>query len=128
KRVGNAEQRLRLYGMGDTAIGDLKNAGKFLEQTPFYAPADGTVAMLNVRKGTHVEEGGTILTLQDYSQVWVKAHLPLRDMQFVEVGTPATISLEETGESFKAEVDFIYPTTDPQSRNGMVRLVVDNPD
>lgn len=127
-RIGSAEQRLKLFGMDDKAIAELKKAGKFMEATPFYAPADGTVSMLNVRKGTYVQEGGTILTLQDYSQIWVEAHLPLRDMPFVSVGTPATISLDETGERFQAAVDFIYPMTDPQSRNGLVRLVLENRD
>ncbi len=127
-RIGSAEQRLKLFGMDDKAIAELKQAGKFMKETPFYAPADGTVSMLNVRKGSYVEEGGAILTLQDYSRVWVEAHLPLRDMQFVSVGTPATVSLDEAGEHFQATVDFIYPMTDPQSRNGLARLALDNPD
>lgn len=127
-RVGDAEQRLRLYGMDDQAIAELKKKGKFLEATPFYAPADGTVSMLNVRKGAYVEAGATVLSLQDYSQIWAQAHLPLRDMQFLATGTPAVVTIDETGDSFKAAVDFIHPVTDPQSRNGLVRLVLDNPD
>lgn len=126
RRTGNAEQRLRLFGMGKKAIADLEKAGKFLEQTPFYAPAAGTVTMLNAREGAYFEKGDTVLTLQDYSELWVKAHLPLRDLQFIKAGTPAVISVEETGDRFTAEVDFVYPMTDPQSRNGMVRIVVDN--
>ena len=126
--IGNAEQRLRLYGMSDAAIAALRKAGKFLEKTPFYAPCDGTVATLDVRKGAHVGESGRILTLQDYSKVWVEAHLPLRDMQFVSKGTPAKVLVGGTGDAFQTAVDFIYPATDPQSRDGMVRLILDNPD
>jgi len=125
-RVGNAEQRLRLHGMDEQSIAELKKNGRFLEETPFYAPADGVVSTLNVRKGAYLEEGDMVLTLQNYAQVWVQAHLPLRDMQFLTVGTPATITIDKTGESIKASVDFIYPETDPQSRNGLVRLVLDN--
>jgi len=127
-RIGNAEQRVHLYGMDDKAIEKLKKKGRFMEETPFYAPADGTVFMLNARKGVHVEEGGTVLSLQDYSKLWVTAHLPLRDMQFIAVGTPATVTVDETGEKYQAVADFIHPVTDPQSRNGMVRLVLDNPE
>ena len=127
-RLGNAEQRLRLYGMDEKSIAALKEKGKFLEATPFYAPADGTVSALNVRKGAYMEQGNLVLTLQDYSQVWVQAHLPLRDMQFITAGTPATVNIDETGEKYQAVADFIHPVTDPQSRNGMVRLVLDNPE
>lgn len=76
-RVGNATQRLRLYGMDDKAIAELKERGKFFEKTPFYAPEDGTVTMLNVRKGGHVNEGGSVLKLQDFSTVWVNADVPI---------------------------------------------------
>ncbi len=127
-RVGNAAQRLRLYGMEDKAIAELKERGKFFEETPFYAPADGTVTMLNVRKGAHVNEGGSILKLQDFSKLWVNADVPIRDVQFLEVGIPAKITIPETGEKYEALVDFIHPVNDPQNRTVTVRLVLDNPD
>lgn len=130
-RVGNAAQRLRFYGMDEQAIAELKKKGKFLEETPFYAPADGTVTALNVRKGAYVdpEEGSnTILMLQDFSKVWVEAHIPLKDLQFLSAAVPATVTVEETGETFKALTDYIYPVIDKESRKGMARLVLDNPE
>ncbi|MBK9562107.1 MAG: efflux RND transporter periplasmic adaptor subunit [Micavibrio sp.] len=82
-------------------------------------------------KGSYVDPGdnnNTILTLQDFSQVWIEAHVPIRDLQFLSVGTPATITVSGTGEAYKANVDFIYPETDLQNRKGMARLVLDNPE
>ncbi|MBI2234450.1 MAG: efflux RND transporter periplasmic adaptor subunit [Micavibrio aeruginosavorus] len=129
KVVGNADQRLRLYGMDEKAIAELKEKGRFLEQTPFYAPVDGTVTSLNVRKGSYVGEGDNpVLTLQDFSQVWVDVRIPLKDLQFLTAGTPATVTLDETGETFKASTDYIYPMADMESRKGQARLVLDNPD
>lgn len=131
KVVGTPDKRMRLYGMDDKAIAELKAKGSFLEQTPFYAPADGTVMTLNVRKGSYVdaEDGDNmILSLQDFSQVWIEARVPIKDLQFLSVGTPAIITIDETGETLKAATDYIYPMTDTESRKGMVRLVVDNPD
>jgi Cu(I)/Ag(I) efflux system membrane fusion protein len=132
KNLGTAadmhEHRLRTYGMDDKAIAELKKKGSFLEATPFYAPADGVVTALNIRKGALVPEGGTVLTLQDFSKVWVNARVPVRDMQFLTAGTPATVTIDGTGETYKTSVDYIHPVTDPDSRNGMVRLILDNPD
>ncbi len=130
-RVGNPGQRLRLYGMDEKAIAELKEKGRFLEETPFYAPADGTVTILNIRKGSYIDlddNGNTILMLQDFSQVWVEAHVPIKDLQFISAGTSATVTIDETGETIKAVTDYIYPMTDMESRKGMARLVVDNPD
>lgn len=130
-RIGNPSQRLRLYGMDEKAIAELKEKGRFLEETPFYAPADGTVSMLNIRKGSYIDlndNGNTILMLQDYSEIWVEAQVPIKDLQFLSVGTPATVMIDETGETIKVLTDYIYPMTDMESRKGMVRLVMDNPD
>lgn len=129
--IGNSEQRLRLYGMDDKAIAQLREKGRALDETPFYAPMDGTVTMLNVRKGSYVDpedNNNTVLTLQDFSEVWVEAHMPIRDLQFLSVGTPATITVTETGETFRAVTDYIFPTADAQNRKGMARLVLDNSD
>lgn len=128
KRLGNAEQRLRLYGMDKKAIALLNKEGKMLEETPFYAPADGTVTMLSVRKGSHVNEGGNVVKLQDFSKLWVNAQVPVKDVQFLSIGTPATITEPQTGRTYKSTVDFIHPVNDPRSMTVTVRMVLDNPD
>lgn len=127
-RIGDPEQKLHLFGMDDSAIKALRNAGEVLKETPFRAPESGTVTTLTARKGAYVKAGDVLFTMQDYSTLWVRAHLPLRDLQYLSVGSAATVTIDETGESFAAEVDYIHPESDPQSRNAMVRLVVDNPD
>lgn len=127
-KIGGAEQRLRLYGMDEKAITELKKRGKFFEETPFYAPADGTVTMLNVRKGSHVNEGGSIVKLQDFSKLWVNVDVPVKDIQFLAVETLATVTVPETGDSYETSIDFIHPVNDPQSRTVMARLILDNPD
>lgn len=127
-RIGNAEQRLRLFGMDDQSIAELKKQKKFLEETPFYAPADGTVTMLNVRKGAHVSEGGNVMMIQDFSKLWVNVDISIRDVQFLEVGTPVKVSVPETGETYETVIDFIHPVNYPQSRTVMVRLILENPD
>lgn len=129
--IGDPERRLYLYGMDDKSIALLREKGRMLEETPFYAPMDGTVLALNVRKGSFVdveENSETVLTLQDLSKVWANAHVPVRDLQFLAVGTPASVTVESTGETYSASVDFIYPDVDAENRKGMARLVVDNPD
>ncbi len=129
--IGAPDQRLRLYGMDEKAIAELRAKGGFPRETPFYAPVDGTVTALDVREGSYVDsEGGenTVLTLQDFSQVWVEAQVPVKDLPFLSAGTPATVTVDETGETLNAVTDYIYPMTDKESRKGMVRLVLDNPD
>lgn len=127
-RIGNPEQRLRLKGMDDQAIALLKKKGEMMERTPFHAPVDGTITALNIREGSHVSEGEVMMTIQDFSEVWVNADVPLRDLQFIEEGMPATIKIPETGDEFETVVDFIHPVSDAGSRTATVRLILDNPE
>jgi len=123
-RVGNAEERLELYGMDNEAITKLKEKGRMMRETPFYAPADGTVVTLNVRKGSFVKEGELALSLQDFSHVWVNADVPVRDLQFLAEGQKAKAIVPETEKVYESSIDFIHHTADPQTRTGIVRLVV----
>lgn len=127
-RIGNSEQRLRLFGMDGKAITALENYKKFLEKTPFHAPADGIVAILNVRKGAYVHEGGNVMVIQGLSKLWVDVDVPIRDVKFLTVGTPVKVNMPETGEEYDTRIDFIHPVVNPQSRTAVVRLILENPD
>lgn len=128
RQIGNPEQRLRLYGMTDKAIAAVRKQGSFLEQTPFYAPADGTVTALDVRKGAYLNEGGRVMALQDFSKLWVNVSVPVRDVQFLDVGTPAQITVPETGDTYISQIDFIHPVNDADSRTTTIRFILENPD
>lgn len=128
RRIGNQEQRLRLYGMDTESIAALKAKGAFLEETPFYAPADGIVTALNARQGAFIAEGGNIMTIQDFSELWVDAELPLKDLVYVEQGESAQITLPETGLQYDAVIDAVYPNADIDARTVKVRLLLDNAD
>jgi len=123
-RVSNAEERLRLFGMDDKAIRELKEKGRMMRETPFYAPMDGTVIDLKIRKGSFVKEGDLALSMQDFSQVWANADVPIQDLQFLEIGQSAKVIIQETGKTYDSTIDFIHHVADPQTRTGIVRLVL----
>ncbi len=123
-----SEQGLRLVGMDNKAIALLKKTGAMLESTPFHAPMDGVVTALNVRQGAFLAKGSQVLTLQDFSKIWVNAELPLRDLMFVSKETPATVIVPETGERYFSTVDYIHPINDAKSRTIQVRLLLNNPE
>jgi Cu(I)/Ag(I) efflux system membrane fusion protein len=117
--------RLRLYGMEKKAIERLEAQGGMLAETPFHAPASSTLQSLNVREGAYVKKGATVLTLQDYSRVWIEADVPVRDLQFLTEGQKATVIVPQTGKRYITRIDLIRDTVDPTTRTGRVRLVVE---
>ncbi|MFP3942533.1 MAG: efflux RND transporter periplasmic adaptor subunit, partial [Alphaproteobacteria bacterium] len=89
---------------------------------------DGVIAHLNVREGAFVKPGETIMTVQDYSSVWVRASVAEKDLALLGENASARLHFPSLpGQEIPGKVDYIHPTVDPQSRTGKVRLVIDNP-
>ena len=127
-KAAATEQRLRLYGMDDQAIELFKKKGAIIEDVPFHAPADGVISTLNARQGAFMEQGSIILAIQDFSKVWVEAQVLLKDLPLLKAGDRATVRIAQTGHEAVSEIDYIFPTADDVSREGKVRLVLDNAD
>lgn len=127
-RLKATEGRLKLLGMGDKALAELKESGKALEKVPFYTPQDGVVTMLDARQGSYLKPGMRVLTVQDLSKVWVNADVPERELQFLKVGDRASVSLPGLGKTRLGKVDFIHPVIDPETRTGTVRVELENKD
>lgn len=76
-----------------------------------------------------VDPGETLYTIADLGHVWVLADVYEYELPFVSTGQRARISLSyDPGTVLDAELTFIYPTLDPQTRTAEVRFELDNPD
>ncbi len=126
-RLGRfSEQQLRLVGMDDKAITQFKQQDRMLENIPVHAPRNGVITALHVSEGGYLEKGARVMTLQDFSQLWVDASVAQRELQFIAPGSTAVLTLPDTGESYTARVDHIHPMNDAETLTATVRLHVDN--
>jgi Cu(I)/Ag(I) efflux system membrane fusion protein len=123
-----ARRRLALLGLPEGAIRSLERSGRAQRNYAVFAPRSGIVTAIGARPGARVEPGQSIVTLADLSQVWVVAEVPEAAMGQVRVGQPATIDFPAyPGETRTGRIDYIFPTLDPESRTGRVRLTLANP-
>ena len=128
-RINSIKTRLRAFGMQDRTIKELAKRGSAFEFVPFYAEQDGTVAVTELRPGSYVKRGTMMTRIQDYTQVWLMVSVPEKDLSFINVGTPAKVTFPNIpGRELFSRVEYVYPTVDPKTRTGQVRLVVENPD
>jgi Cu(I)/Ag(I) efflux system membrane fusion protein len=126
--AASSATRLRSLGLQDQTITEIRARRAVEELTPFYAERDGIVSMLNIRKGAFVEAGDQIATIADYGEVWVIASIAEQDLPLIKAGAPATATFPNTPAAGQtATVDYVYPTVDPKTRTGKVRIVLDNP-
>lgn len=121
-----AKKRMKLLGVDDKVVADITKNGKILEKVPFYVPSDGVLSRLDIRNGFYLKANDPVGYIQDLSRVWLEAAVPEKDLASIKQGDAAKI---EAGlQSYEGTVDYIYPTIDPNSRTGKIRLIVDNKD
>jgi membrane fusion protein, copper/silver efflux system len=127
--VQAARQRLRLWDMAPEEIDALERRGTPRDYVPIRAPRSGTVIERNVAAGGAAAKGRTLLSIADLSRVWIEADVYAADLELVQPGAEATVTLTNLpGQSHAARVEYVYPYLDDATRTGRVRLSLDNPD
>lgn len=129
RQTGRALGQLRSFGVQAPALAMISERQQPMETVPFFAPRGGTISELALADGTYVKRGMMLAKIQDYSSVWLIVSVQESDLGFISKSTKANVSFPNLPDrAVQATVDYIYPTIDPQTRTGQVRLVLDNPD
>ncbi|NOY06628.1 MAG: efflux RND transporter periplasmic adaptor subunit [Chlorobi bacterium] len=124
----NARRKLLLWDISDAQIQELSRSRKISRTLTIYAPARGVVMKKNVIQGQHVMAGQTLFETADLSTVWLHADLYEFELGLVHLGQKAKVRLPYMpGKEYIGRVAFIYPTLDPKSRTGRVRINLPNP-
>ena len=123
-----AAARLALLGVDEQVIARLAKMRKAYDRVPFYIPADGILTNLAIRNGAYLKAGDMAGQIQDLSNVWVEAAVPEGDLFLIKAGDKATVTFTGNATAYEAKVDYIYPTINAETRDGKVRLIVDNKD
>lgn len=123
----NITRRLTSFGVQQKALALLDKTNEVQQNLPFFAERTGTIAELNVTKGSYVKRGMTIAKIQDYSSLWIIAKVTEIDLPFITLQSKAEVIFPNLiAQKLSATVDYIYPEVDPKTRTGEVRLLVEN--
>ena len=130
RRLINASKdRLGSLGISSKQINLLEKNRKVPQFVSIYAQQDGVVVSLMVREGMYVKPATEIMRLADLSRIWILAEVFETQVNWVELGQSADVSLSYLpGRKWEGKVEYIYPTLDPKTRTLKVRLQFDNPD
>lgn len=124
-----AENRLQSLQITNEQINHLKKSRQVKQKITFYAPQSGVVDNLNIREGYFVKPGTTMMSIGSLEQVWVEAEVFERQADLLAIGQSVTMTLDFLpGKQWTGEVDYIYPTLNPETRTLKVRLKFDNED
>lgn len=124
-----ARQRLKVLGMNDAEIEQIRKNREARYYVTLNAPRSGVVLRRGVSAGTAVDPSTELMTIADLSHIWIIAELPESDVGLVKEGAAVSIEVPASGlPPFEATVDFLYPTLSERTRSLRVRMRVPNPE
>jgi Cu(I)/Ag(I) efflux system membrane fusion protein len=122
-----AEERLRLWGLSDQQLAELRKRGKAEPRITIRSPAAGTVLEKNAVAGAKAMAGMPLYRIGNLGRVWVQAELFESDAPHLRTGLSATMTLPwASGDSWNGTVQFVSPTVDEKTRSLRARLVFPN--
>ncbi|MFT5702740.1 MAG: Cu(I)/Ag(I) efflux system membrane fusion protein [Rickettsiales bacterium] len=124
-----AKKKLELWGIKDFQIKEWLKNGKIPRNITIYANNSGIVTKKNAIEGRYFKEGESFYDLVNLSTVWVEMDVYEHDSGLIKMGLEANIEfVAHKGEKWTANLDFISPILDENSRTLKVRTTIKNKD
>ena len=121
------EARLAALQLSPSFIQELKTSKTIKQTVTFHSPQKGVINQLNIREGSFVKPGDTLLSIAALDVIWVEAEVFESQSAQIEVGLPVTMSLDYwPAKQWRGQVDYIYPALDAMTRTLRVRLRFSN--
>lgn len=121
-----AKDRLLLYGVSQSQLQQLVQAGKPSPVMTVYARRSGIVKEIQVTEGSYVAEGSPILRLENLSSLWVEADLYPSEAGKVKRGTTVRVNVAGFQEPLSMKIDFIAPQLNPGTQLLTIRGSINN--
>jgi cobalt-zinc-cadmium efflux system membrane fusion protein len=124
--------RLTILGKTDAEIEAFQSQGKISSETPIYAPLAGTVVQRKIGPGQYVSYTSTgaidpVYTIGDLSTVWMVAYVREGEAPKIKLGQQLDFTVLAYPKTvFKANIDHVAASLDPNIRRLLVRATIDN--
>jgi Cu(I)/Ag(I) efflux system membrane fusion protein len=124
-----AKDRLFAFGFTLQQVEDLESTQTANSRMVARAERDATITHIGVRQGNYVEPSTQIAALASLDRVWIEAEVFESKASWIQPGLPAEVSFTAfPGETWKTEIDYVYPNLESTTRSLRLRLILDNSD
>lgn len=123
-----ARHKLLLYGQTEGQLRTLVSRRKTDPYVTYFAPSSGIVAELSITEGQYTPEGGTIMKLEAYGQLWVEADVYPSEANNIKVGQKVQVVVSGYEDQPQTmTIQFILPALQAGSQLMQVRGTIPNP-
>nr|WP_277749285.1 efflux RND transporter periplasmic adaptor subunit [Paracnuella aquatica] len=123
-----SRQKLLLYDMTEAQLRQIITSQKTNPYVTYAAPISGVVAELSVTEGGYIGEGGTIMRLENYQNLWVEADVYPSETGNVKVGQKVKVVIpgwEDQPQNMT--IQLISPALQTGSQVTQIRGTIPNP-
>jgi RND family efflux transporter MFP subunit len=127
RMLDSAENKLKLIGIGDEELKNLKDSKSINLLLCVRSPLKGSVIESNAVAGSYVEAGSNLFKVADLSILWVMANIYEKDLSRVEPNSRAEIRVAAFPEDvFKGTLTLISDLMEEETRTVRARVEVVN--
>lgn len=124
-----ARQKLALYDQSDAQTTQLVRSGKVSPYVTYPATVSGVVSEVTATEGQYVAEGGAVMRLESYNQLWVEADVYPAEASAIHIGQSVKVIVSGwENDPQMMTVQFINPALQSGSQLMQVRGRISNPD
>jgi len=107
----------------------LENAEIQLAKMDIKSPFKGVIVNLPYyTEGTRIPTGSEMLTIMNYSQLFMEVNLPEKDVAFIKIGNEAMVTnYTLPNDTLRGRITQLSPAIDPSTRTFKGLVVIDNP-
>lgn len=123
-----AKQKLLFFGLTNAQIESLKTVTAISPYTIFYSTTSGTISEISTTEGSYAMEGSSIIKLADLNSLWLETQVNVNYAKNLKIGQKAQITFTDyPDKTINAQVSFINPEINPDTRLLLIRLEIPNP-
>ena len=123
-----AKQKLIFFGLSNNQIENIKKSKDVSPYTIFYSTYSGTISEVLMTEGSYAMEGSPIIKLADLNTIWLETQVNVNYAKNLKIGQKAQITFTDfPDKNINAQVSFINPEINPDTRLLLIRLEISNP-
>ncbi|MFZ5623323.1 MAG: efflux RND transporter periplasmic adaptor subunit [Gemmatimonadota bacterium] len=124
-----ARRRLAYWDVPADVVAAIEQSGQVRKSVRFVAPVTGIVVEKLVLAGQRVMAGEPLYKIADLSRVWLEGEVFEPDLPSARVGLAVTAEFAGLpGVERSGRIIYVYPTVNPETRTGRIRVELSNAD
>lgn len=127
--LASARRRLIYWDIAPDIVAQVERSGQVRKALPLASPVSGIVVEKPVLVGQRVMAGAPLYQIADLGRVWLEGEVFEPDLVATRVGLEVTAEFAALpGVQRRGRITYVYPTLDPETRTGRIRVELPNAD